>query len=952
MRQFAPVGLAFVVCSPAGASPQRLVDVTQTGVIGDGATLNTLALQNAIDACSAQGGGVLAFPAGRFVTGTIQLKDNVTLRLDAQAVLVGSANAADYRNVDPFTDGTGAALGYALITAVNARHVGLEGPGAIDGQGAALKAAQNPYAIRPFLVRWVRCSDVVVRNIELRNSGAWTMHLFQSKNAAFERVTIRSRGLANNDGIDIDSSETVRITDCDIDTGDDAICLKTTSAQACHDITVTGCRLTSNCAAIKLGTESLGDFDKIRVAHCQIRDTRLGGIKVLSVDGANLHDVAVSDVTMERVTVPIMLRLGARLKTFRPGDSARPVGALHDIVIRNVRATESGQIGLLLSGVPGHLLENIALENVDLQLAGGGKPEDGRVSLAENESDYPEVRMFGPTLPAYGIYARHVRGLKLTNVRTAVIAADARPERVFVDVEDPVAGQSAPAWGDWPAWGDQGDGTYRNPVLPSDYSDLDCIRVGADYYAISSTFQFSPGMVILHSRDLVNWTIAGHAISDLTQIGPELNWDRMNRYGKGVWAGAIRHHEGKFWVYFGTPDEGYFMTTANDVAGPWEPLHAVLPEAGWDDCCPFWDDDGQGWLVGSNFRDGYKIHLWKLTPDSRDLITESDRVIYQSRGSEASKLYKINGTYYHFFSEVSPEGRVIMMRRASSLAGPWEDKRQLKHSDRDAFEPNQGGFVEGPDGRWYFFTHHGRGSWEGRAASLLPVTWRDGWPLVGTVGADGMGNMVWSGKKPGTGTPVVTPQSSDEFASATLPPQWEWNHQPRAEYWSLTARPGFLRLHAFPPLKPDDLRTAGNTLTQRVLRTSRNVVTVALDLAGMADGQVAGLTHLTEDYSAVGVRQEAGVRTLEFKRAEKITAGPVIHSRWIWLRTEWGLDGVSRYYSSVDGTSFTPVGEPVQLVWAHYRGDRVGIFSYNNKTAAGYVDADWFHYDYAGPASP
>ena len=258
------------------------------------------------------------------------------------------------------------------------------------------------------------------------------------------------------------------------------------------------------------------------------------------------------------------------------------------------------------------------------------------------------------------------------------------------------ASDAAPrTWGDWPRWGAQGDGTYLNPVLPGDYSDLDCIRVGSDYYAISSTFQFSPGVVILQSSDLVNWTIAGHAVPDLTQIGPQLNWDRMNRYGKGVWAGAIRYHDGKFWIYFGTPDEGYFMTTAKEVAGPWAPLHAVLQEAGWDDCCPFWDDDGQGYLVGSNFRDGYKIHLWKLTPDGRDLVRESDRVIYQSKGSEANKLYHINGTYYHFFSEVQPEGRVIMMERAKSIAGPYAEKKQLKHADREAMEPNQGGFVEG-----------------------------------------------------------------------------------------------------------------------------------------------------------------------------------------------------------------------------------------------------------------
>src|ERR1035438_7586752 len=122
------------------------------------------------------------------------------------------------------------------------------------------------------------------------------------------------------------------------------------------------------------------------------------------------------------------------------------------------------------------------------------------------------------------------------------------------------ADEPAGAWGNWTRWGDQGDGTYRNPVLPADYSDLDCIRVGSDYYAISSTFQYSPGMVILHSKDLVNWRILGHVIDDVTQIGPELNWDRKNRYGRGVWAGAICHHGGKFWVYFGTPDEGYFMS--------------------------------------------------------------------------------------------------------------------------------------------------------------------------------------------------------------------------------------------------------------------------------------------------------------------------------------------------------------------------------------------------------
>jgi len=429
------LALVFVAALSANAAPDRRLDVLAFGAVADGTTLNTAALQRAIDTCSADGGGTLTFPAGRYLTGTLQLKDNVTLHLDADAVLLGSTTAADYRNLDPFIDGTGSPLGYALIVAVDAKHVGLEGPGTIEGQGAALKAAQTPYKIRPFLVRWVRCTDVAVKDVHLGGSGAWTMHLFQCRDARVEHVTIRSRGLANNDGIDIDSSERVRIAGCDIDTGDDAICLKATGAQPCRDIAVTGCRLTSNCAAIKLGTESLGDFEKIRIDHCQIRDTRLGGVKLLSVDGADLHDVVISDLTMDNVAVPVFVRLGARLKTFRTGDQAKPPGRLRDVTLKNIRATNSRQIGLFISGVPGHPVENLTFENLALELAGGGQAEDASVALPEKESAYPEITMFGAVMPASGIYARHVRGVNFTNVTTTVKSPDARPAIALIDAE-------------------------------------------------------------------------------------------------------------------------------------------------------------------------------------------------------------------------------------------------------------------------------------------------------------------------------------------------------------------------------------------------------------------------------------------------------------------------------------------------------------------------------------
>lgn len=516
----------------------------------------------------------------------------------------------------------------------------------------------------------------------------------------------------------------------------------------------------------------------------------------------------------------------------------------------------------------------------------------------------------------------------------------------------PAAEEPTPRWGEWRTWGDQGDGTYRNPVLPSDYSDIDCIRVGSVYYAISSTFQFSPGMVILRSADLVNWTLVGHAISDLRQIGPELNWDKMNRYGKGVWAGALRFHDGKFWIYFGTPDEGYFMTTAKDPAGPWEPLHPVLKARGWDDCCPFWDDNGQGYFIGTNFSDGYKIHLFKLTADGRDLVLDSDKVVYQWKGSEANKLYKIDGTYYHLFSEVKPEGRTVMMQRAKSIYGPYNGPYQLNHAQREAMEPNQGGLVQAESGDWFFYTHHGRGSWEGRANSLLPVTWVDGWPIIGQVGEDGSGRMVWAGKKPVANTSRVTPQTNDEFEETTLPVQWEWNYQPRDEKWSLTEKPGWLRLHAFKPLEPDTLLKAGNTLTQRCFRTTSNEVVIKLDLSGMADGQKAGLCHFAKTRSFLGVVQEGKHRLLLYRQNDDKTRGPTIEGNLIWLRSTWGLDGKSQYSFSLDGQSFTDFGAPYPLSWGSYRGDRIGIFSYNDQADAGYVDVDFFHYSYAGQAAP
>jgi beta-xylosidase len=502
-------------------------------------------------------------------------------------------------------------------------------------------------------------------------------------------------------------------------------------------------------------------------------------------------------------------------------------------------------------------------------------------------------------------------------------------------------------WGDWQTWGDQKNGNYINPILPGDYSDLDCIRVGKDYYAVSSTFQYSPGFIILHSKDLVNWKILSHAVNDITQISPEMNWDKMNRYGKGIWAGAIRYHNKKFWIYFGTPDDGYFMTTAKNPAGPWEPLHHVLKAKGWDDGCPFWDDDGQAYFVGTNFSDGYKIHLFKMTPDGKELIKESGKVIYQSKGSEANKLYKINGIYYHFFSEVKKDGRAIMMERSATIYGPYTEVKQLSHSQKEFHEPNQGGIVQTQKGDWYFLTHHGSGGdWSGRIMSLLPVTWIDGWPVIGKVGIDTIGRMVWTGKKPIKSSKIITPQASDEFSTASLPPQWEWNYQPRKDKWSLAQRKGWLRLYAFQPMEHNNLLKAGNTLTQRSYRTTFNEVIIKIDISNMAAGQKAGLSHFgSHRYSSFGIMYDS-VKFIEYNINGVIIIGPPVSADKIWLKSIWSLDGRSQYYYSVDGIIYTAFGDKYQLAWGAYRGDRIGIYNYNNKTDSGFIDVDYFRYKY------
>ena len=519
----------------------------------------------------------------------------------------------------------------------------------------------------------------------------------------------------------------------------------------------------------------------------------------------------------------------------------------------------------------------------------------------------------------------------------------------------------AQEWGRWQVWGDTHDGYYQNPVIPADFSDIDCIEHDGVYYMISSTFQFQPGMIIMKSTDMVNWSLAGYAVKDIRQISPAMNYDVMDRYGRGIWAGAIRWYRGRFYVYFGTPDEGYFMTSAEKVEGPWDDLTKMSIEGGWDDPCPFFDELGNGYLVATCFKDNYKTYVYSLTRDFRDVLPDSRRLIHQGAGREANKLYKHDGWYYHLYSEVNHEGRRLMIQRSRVASGPYEDAHPMSEVQRNFHEPNQGGFLFDSTGRCFFLTHHGDGDWSGRIASLLPVTWTaDGWPIIGQPNAQGVGEMVWRYPIPAIGTQhdqhksTVGTQRRVQYwqrrATKQTTPSgdfWEWNYYPREDKATVTRRAGRMRvrLGAFLPLERDNLLKVGNILSTRSWRTPHSRVTVKLDLSQLADGQRAGICHFSGPWSMFGVEQAGRVRYLLFQSdgssAHRLDALQGQHAKQIYLRTEWGLDGLSHYSYSFDGIHFRPAdGCDYQLRWANYRGDRVGLFTYNNFADAGYVTFD------------
>ena len=483
--------------------------------------------------------------------------------------------------------------------------------------------------------------------------------------------------------------------------------------------------------------------------------------------------------------------------------------------------------------------------------------------------------------------------------------------------------------------------TFANPVLPADFSDIDCVRSGDRFYAITSTLHCSPGMDVLESSDMVDWHIVGHVVEDTSVFGEDWTWKRMRRYGRGMWAGCIRERNGLFYCYFGTPDEGIFVATAKYPAGPWSPPHKMaFFGRGWDDTGVLFDGD-KGYLAVTQFSAGYKTYVFDLTPDGLEVVPESQTLINEGHGREANKLYKWNDKYYHLYSEVEGGGRRLMMARAKSPKGPYSERRVISHPQREADEPNQGGFLVDDAGNWFFFTHHGHGQWYGRAASLLPVTWIDGWPIVGKPDEKGIGTMVWNPERPiikPPRYPFPIPQLDRQSlggggSPAFTSPEWAWNHAPRREKVRLTE--SRLELDAFKPLRNGDFFTVGNVFSKRSWRNETNAFSVVLDVAQMAEGQRAGICHFGGTTSEFGVKMEGGAKSLYWRSGKKEVPVNAEVGGEIWLRTEWGMDGVASFAWSRDGREWHGAGEAYRMTWGRYRGDRTGLFTYNDRAEEG-----------------
>ena len=498
---------------------------------------------------------------------------------------------------------------------------------------------------------------------------------------------------------------------------------------------------------------------------------------------------------------------------------------------------------------------------------------------------------------------------------------------------------------------DQGDGTYTNPILYTDYSDPDAIRVGEDYFMIASSFCNTPAVPLLHSKDLVNWKVINY-------IMDQLPFDYYDKpvHGCGTWAPAIRYHEGTYYVFIPMPDEGIMMCKTTDPWGKWSEPAYVRKVVGWIDPCPFWDEDGKAYMVTAFARSriGFKsmLYMSPIEPDCSGVLDDG-QFIYDGHATqptiEGPKLYKRNGYYYIFAPAggVKPGWQTVL--RSKNIYGPWEEKIVLHQGNSPVNGPHQGAWVDTPDGQDWFLHFQDVGN-AGRIVHLQPMHWENDWPVIGVNAVDGCGEPVLRYKKPEVGAtyPIDTPEDSDFFEGDRLGLQWQWNANYKREWYEL--KDGQLLLHAQAADPKTQLCDISNLLLQKWPAPEFSITT-CLQLEQMKDGDVAGLVSLGGCYTALAVQKINGKmqlqqRTGNWTKDDEIRTGlGEWNSDVIYMQIKVEKETYRTFYVGTTEENLQPVGQMVEATPGRWVGVKDGLFAINEQGAAGgSVAADYFVY--------
>ena len=516
---------------------------------------------------------------------------------------------------------------------------------------------------------------------------------------------------------------------------------------------------------------------------------------------------------------------------------------------------------------------------------------------------------------------------------------------------------------------DEGNGMYRNPVLHADYSDPDVCAVGEDYFLTASSFNCTPGLPILHSKDLVNWKIVNYALKKVEPV----EYYNEPRHGKGVWAPSIRFHEGMYYIYWGDPDFGIFMVKTRDPYGEWDAPVLVKAGKGMIDPCPLWDDDGRVYLAhawaGSRAKFNSVLTVCELNKEGTAVISDPVLVFDGNDGVnhtiEGAKFYKRNGFYYLF----APAGGVVsgwqLVMRSKDVYGPYEARIVMAQGKTDINGPHQGGWVDTPAGESWFLHFQDKGAY-GRVLHLNPMKWINDWPVIGVdKDGDGCGDPVSRYRKPKTDKtyPIETPVESDEFDTRKLGLQWEW-HANYQDVFGFTTNMGYVRIYGH-ELSPHfkNFWEVPNLLMQK-FPAEEFTATAKLKVSAKDDGQLSGLIIMGWDYSWIGVEKQeekfllkqAVCKDAEQGNLEQVSTLAVLepsrkfeaglfpnYEREIYIRVHVDKGAYCRFSYSLDGKKFTEAGTLFKARQGKWIGAKVGMFSVTpHGKERGWLDVDWF----------